>query len=145
AIREGYSMKHEKSTRVAFVYHDGTFLGVYHYLCNLMAAMRALPGQRLVPVVIAGRRSDAQARFAGVEVVRTSLLDRWSPPWLMRHTKRRLLGWDQAMANLLVNHDIQVLSHSPHLGAQSTVAMVGWIGDFQHVHLPSFFSAEESR
>jgi len=138
-------MKRERSNRVAFIYSDGTFLGVYNYLCSLMAAMQKLSGHRLIPVVIAGNRSDAQTRFAGVEILRTSLLDRGSPSYLMRKAKCRILGWDRSLADFLLKHDIQVLSHSPHLGVQSVVATVGWIGDFQHMHFPTLFSAEELR
>jgi glycosyltransferase involved in cell wall biosynthesis len=44
------------------------------------------------------------------------------------------------LQKLLEKHRISLLSHSQALVAGPTV---GWIADFQHVHLPEFFSQEE--
>jgi glycosyltransferase involved in cell wall biosynthesis len=49
------------------------------------------------------------------------------------------------LQRLLRRHGISVLSHSSHLGRQTAVKTIGWIPDFQHVHLPEFFSPEERR
>lgn len=49
------------------------------------------------------------------------------------------------MRRLLRRHGISVLSHAFHLDSQPGVKTIGWIPDFQHVHLPEFFSPEERR
>lgn len=134
-----------KSIRVGFIYHEGMWLGGLNYWRNLFSAVRLLPNASIVPVIISAIHSDVEQQFSDVEIIRTYLLERKSPAWILRKGKSRLLKRDTAMVNLLLEHGIQVLSHSGHLGRQCTVPTVGWIPDLQHIYLPSLFSAAERR
>jgi glycosyltransferase involved in cell wall biosynthesis len=125
---------------------EGDWLGGINYLRNLFAAIRALPGSPIIPVVFTGKRQGkASADFQEIEVVRTSLLDRKSSAWFIRQVIKKASARDTLLLMLLQQNNISVLSHSSHLGRQTAVKTIGWIPDFQHVHLPDFFRAEECR
>ncbi|MES2390242.1 MAG: glycosyltransferase family 1 protein [Acidobacteriota bacterium] len=130
--------------RVGFVLLPVHLLGIHNYLRSLMGAVAMLPGKPIVPVIFCGNnRKDVSADFPGIEMVWTSLLDRKSAAWWARKILMKLTGEDVLLRRLLQKHGVTVLSHSLHLGRQSLVKTIGWIPDFQHVHLPRFFSNEE--
>jgi glycosyltransferase involved in cell wall biosynthesis len=131
-------------TRIGFVLSAGHWLGGKIYLRNLFAALRALPGNTITPVIFTGKRqADASSDFPDVEIVATSMLDRKSPAWLARKIIVKATSQDVLMRRLLQQHNVSVLSHSSHLGRQTAIKTIGWIPDFQHVHLPEFFTSEE--
>jgi len=130
--------------RVGFVLPAELWIGGRNYLRNLLAAIDSLPGKPIVPVLFAGRQTDVGAAdFPSVEIVRTALLDRKSLAWLLRKLLTQAAGQDLLMTRLLKRHGIAVLSHSIDLGRQDAVATLGWIADFQHLHMPELFSQGE--
>jgi len=133
------------SVRVGFVLPAVYWLGGINYLRNLFAAIRALPGSTITPVIFTGRRqADALSDFPELEVVATSMLDEWkSPAWFVRRVIAKVASQDVLLRRLLQHHGVDVLSHSFHLGRQDVVKTIGWIPDFQHVHLPEFFTPGE--
>ncbi len=132
------------SLRVAFILLDGHWLGGKNYLRNLFAAISTLPGGKVAPVIFTGSRNiGVSADFPGVEVVTSSILDRRSVAGLGRRVLAKAGLRDDLLRRLLKRHHISVLSHSFHLGVQSAIKTVGWIPDFQHVHLPEFFTPQE--
>lgn len=132
------------SAKVAFVLPEGHWTGGKNYLRNLFAAIRTLPGNPITPVIFTGRRQvDASSDFPETEIVTTSLLDRRSPAWFARKVIAKATSQDILLRRLLQQHNISVLSHSFHLGRQTAVKTIGWIPDFQHFHLPEFFTPEE--
>jgi glycosyltransferase involved in cell wall biosynthesis len=135
-----------ESTRVGFILPSGDWLGGHNYLRSLFAAMRTLPGSPMTPVIFSGRgKGNASADFSGIEVIQTSVLDRKTSGWLLRQIIAKTTARDTILQGLLRRHGVSVLSHSTHLGRQTAVKTIGWIPDFQHVHLPEFFSPEERR
>jgi glycosyltransferase involved in cell wall biosynthesis len=133
-----------KSTRVGFILPPGDWLGGHNYFRNLFTAIRALPGNPVIPVIITGKsQSNIPADFSGIELIRISALDRMSPAWVLRRIVQKATARDAILAWVLRVHGISVLSHSSHLGRQSAVKTIGWIPDFQHTHLPEFFSPED--
>jgi glycosyltransferase involved in cell wall biosynthesis len=132
--------------RVGFVLLEGHWLGGQNYFRNLFRVLRSLSGEPIVPVIFAGeRQKDAGANFPGVEVVRSSMLDRKSAGWVIRQAIFRLTGRDRMLEGLLRRHGVSVLSHSLHLGRGARVKTIGWIADLQHLHLPELFTKEERR
>ncbi len=129
--------------RTGFVFAAGTWLGGINYFKNLINAIQLLEDSRLVPVVIAGSHSHPETEFQGVEILKTPLLDRLSASWFTRKCLSRTLGQDILFKRFLLKHDIRVLSHSGHIGKQSSIATTGWIPDFQHIHLPEYFTQQE--
>ena len=73
-------------------------------------------------------------------VVRTSILQRKTLPWLVHKLLYKIFG-SMAMVNaLLKRHRIELLSHAwtPYLGKRP-IKVISWIPDFQYLHLPAMF------
>jgi glycosyltransferase involved in cell wall biosynthesis len=132
------------STRIGFILPAGQWLGGRNYLRNLFAAIRCLPDNPMTPVIFTGHSvPDASSDFSEFEIVEASILDRKSPPWFVRKVIGAAASEDILLQRLLLRHNVSVLSHSFHLGRASSVKTIGWIPDFQHIHLPEFFTKEE--
>jgi len=139
-------MNVERRYRVGFILTSNYWIGGKSYLRNLFAAINSLPRNLIDPVVFTGTKEDTKsAEFYQVEVVRTPILDRKSPAWLVREGITRATDYDPLLRRLLQQHDVSILSHLFKLGAKLPIPTIGWIPDFQHVYLPEFFSAEERR
>lgn len=134
----------DKMIRIGFTLPAGYWLGGKTYLRNLFAGLDVLPSRPLMPVLFAGeRQTEARVDFSGIEFVTTPMFDRKKPAWLIRKILAKLATKDLMLIRDLQRRGISVLSHSISLGTQSTIKTIGWIPDFQHVHLPQFFTAEE--
>jgi glycosyltransferase involved in cell wall biosynthesis len=145
-VDEEFAVNKAQSTRVGFVLSSGDWLGGRNYLRNLFAAIRTLLGNPVIPVIFTGTSpSDGSADFPGIEIVRTPVLDRKSVPWYAQKLIAKATGRDIILQRLLQTHGVSVLSHSFDLEGKIAVKTLGWIPDFQHIHLPEFFSAEERR
>jgi glycosyltransferase involved in cell wall biosynthesis len=143
-VGEEIPVKVYNRTRVGFVLPERNWLGGYNYLRNLFAAIRAVPDNTITPVILTGKlQSGTSSDFPKTEFVTTSLFDRKSPAWVVRRVLEKATSQDILLRSLLRQHDVSVLSHSFHLGKQSAVKTIGWTPDFQHVHLPEFFTPEE--
>lgn len=130
--------------RVGFILQSGHWLGGRIYLRNLLAAIRTLPGNTITPVIFTGKRNaDASTDYPETEIVAESLFDRKSPAWFAWKVLQRIASKDVMLRRLLRQHDVFALSHSFQPGALSPVRTIGWIADFQHVHLPEFFTPKE--
>jgi glycosyltransferase involved in cell wall biosynthesis len=143
-VDKEFVMSQTHSTRVGLLLSPSYWLGGRNYLRNLFAAIQTLPDLPITPVLFAGRRQgDVSADFPGIEVVRTSLLDIRSPEWFVRRILAKVSRQDILLRKLLERNNVSVLSHAYHLGRQTSIKTIGWIPDFQHVHLPEFFTQEE--
>ena len=132
-------------TRVAFVLDGPTFQGSVNYFRNLISALALLPGRPVRPYVFIGKTATQELAdtFREATVIRTSLLDdRSLGGRVRRRLKRQLHGRDPLLALLLATHRIRILSHSGPLRGGG-VRTIGWIPDFQHSYLPTFFDDAE--
>jgi glycosyltransferase involved in cell wall biosynthesis len=121
------------------------WLGGANYFRSLLGAIDAVPGRKLQPVLFVGTRYAEEWRdfFPDQEMVVTPLLEPWSPAWTMRKGIQALTARDFMLTALLARHGVRVVSHGIGFGPNSSVKSLGWVPDFQHVHLPSMFSAGE--
>jgi len=134
-------MSKPNSIKVGFVLSEIHLLGVRNYLRNLFAAINTLPGKPIDLVLFAGKNQrDVLTDFPGVELVQSSILDRKSAIWFTRKLLVKITGRDLLLQKLLQRNNVSVLSHSSHLGRQRAIKTIGWIADFQHQHLPEFYS-----
>jgi glycosyltransferase involved in cell wall biosynthesis len=135
--------------RVGFIFDQLTteWMGGVHYFLNLFDALYARADRCVEVVVFVGRRTDRRmlSGFPPVDLIASSIIDVSGPLCALRRLDRRLFAGDRLVAGLLRKHDIQVLSHSGHLGRQRTIPTIGWIPDFQHIEHPEFFSDTEIR
>lgn len=135
-----------KLIRVAFLLtFSDRLLGQLNYFRNLFEALNCLENRRIEPVIFTGSNLDIKLLkdFPPLEIVKTSLLNRKSPPWLIHKILQQILSRDILLERLLEQHKISLLSHSGTLGKNSTISTIAWIPDFQHRHLPDLFSKVE--
>lgn len=127
-----------------FSFDDG-WVGGINYFRNLFTALYALPERKIEAVIFTGLRSPEKhfKGFPPVKIVRSTLFDKGSISWRIRHIVRYRLSRDFLFEILLKRHGISALSHFGWLGKGAAIPSIGWIPDFQHVRLPEFFSADE--
>lgn len=135
--------------RVAFLLSGdpGAWLGGLNYFRSLLGAIETLEDRRIEPLLLTDRRhGEAWGRhFPGIPRVATGLLDRWTPAWGLRKALQVLSGRDLLLQHRLWRLGVDCLSHSLPLGQAPGLRTMGWIPDFQHLHLPAFFTPEELR
>lgn len=148
AARRPLIMANGSKLKVAFTILDGVWLGGFNYFRNLIGALRSHPNLEIEPLIFTGNSSSddkVASEFASVQIVRTSLLARRSPAWFMRKAIHKTSSRDLPLELLLRRSEVSVLSHSRPLGRGSSIATSAWIPDFQHLHLPQFFTEKERR
>ena len=135
--------------RVGFVItaNKASWLGGINYLRTLLTAVTRFGSGDIEPVLFVGHHFDPAARrlLPKVETHETSVLDPRRPGWILRGASIVLSRNDIPTVWLLRRHGIDVISHSGPLGRHPGFPSVSWIPDFQHVHLPEFFSPRELR
>ena len=129
--------------RVGFILPPGGWRGGRNYLRSLFSAIRTLPGNPITPVILSGQNADTSSDFPHIEVIRSSVFDRKSLAWFAQKVIARTTTHDIILQKLLRKHDIAVLSHCLRLDGKIGITTIGWIPDFQHLHLPQFFSEGE--
>jgi len=119
------------------------YFGGLNYLRNLLYALSVLPERQIQPYIFFGKRvdDDVVRDFESLAiVVRTSVLDRMSPLWLLHRILYRWLGSLFVVQVLTRKYGITVLSHAEHLsGVAGSLRLISWIPDFQYLHLPELF------
>jgi glycosyltransferase involved in cell wall biosynthesis len=132
--------------RIAFVLNGNGWMGGVNYYRNLFSALALLPELKLHPVIFVGTEVPERilSNFKNAEIVRTRLLNAGTPLGYLRRILDVVSSrHDPLLAKLLSRHRIDVLSHSGSLSPTGSIKTIGWIPDFQHLHLHEFFSADE--
>ena len=115
------------NVKIGFVFDENLWQGGRSYLPKLLAAIRAVPGVDMTPIVITGTRTgDLSREFPETAIVRAPMLDRMTPRSIMRQF-RTLTSQDVVLHRCLRKQDISVLSHSGHMGGGTEVRTIGWI------------------
>lgn len=129
--------------RVGFVMDfDSDWLGGVNYFRNLLNAIYSSQDRKIEAVIFTGTKT-AAAKFDGfpqVEIINSDIFDRHSAAWFARKISLRLFSSNFLLDRLLTKHNIRVLSHSGFLGSRSGIPAIGWVPDFQHLHLPELYS-----
>jgi glycosyltransferase involved in cell wall biosynthesis len=127
-----------------FLFHDG-WLGGINYYRNLLTAIYDLPEREIEVVIFTGLETPDKhlAGFPPVKIVRSRMFDQNTVTGRVRYFWKRLFSNDLFLTLLLKIHNIHVLSHSDWLSKKTTIPTIGWIPDFQHMHLPELFSDAE--
>ncbi len=123
---------------------DSGWLGGLNYFRNLFSAILALPDRRIEPIVFVGseRARDVLKDFPPVRIIHAGIFGenwRWAG-WRWRCNRR--LRRDVVLEAILRWHGVSILSHT-HTLPSTSIATICWIPDFQDVHLPQFFTADE--
>jgi glycosyltransferase involved in cell wall biosynthesis len=135
--------------RVGFIltFRDQGWLGGINYFRNLLTALQAMPGCGIEPVLLTGPDTDQTiiGGFPRFETVVAPELRQSGPAWIARRAGARLLRRDLPLAGLASRLGLRLVSHHGFLGSIGRVPLLGWIPDFQELHLPEFFSGAELR
>jgi len=128
--------------RVGFVIEDNGWLGGLNYFRNLFNAIYKMSDRKIELVIFTGRSTNLElfADFPSVEIIQTSYLDRFYPLWVLHKVGYHFFLNDLFFERLLRKYQIDLLSHSDYLSAKSSIPTLGWIPDFQCIHLPDFFT-----
>lgn len=132
---------------IAYNFNDSDWFGGRNYFASLFSALGAIsrPGLKMVLVMGHKTQSSLPEQFPSVEVLRTSLMDRMHPAWLARQLTLRKFQNDYLLAWYLSRHGIDLLSHSGYLGPRSSIRTMPWLYDFQFIHLPEYWTAQQIR
>lgn len=124
-----------------------SWLGGIHYYQGLLSAIAALPDRRIEPVLVSSAAEPIERALdcAGFEVVHTRLLDRHRLPPLLQQVLHHARRLDGRLEALLLRLGIRVVSHTNRGWDWHRVRSMGWIYDFQHLHLPQIFPDEHRR
>jgi glycosyltransferase involved in cell wall biosynthesis len=130
------------TTCVAFVMTDVSWTGGINYFRSLFDAIALAAGSRFRVVLLTqpGRQEWAKTQFGQRPVIESRWVAGAGLNRFLRTGCRRLLGRDLILERLLAGSGIALSSHGPALGRTSSVPSLVWIPDFQHLHLPHFFS-----
>lgn len=139
--------KVNSKVRVGLILNIGTgWLGGVNYARNLLTALHRLPSVAIAPVIFTGSSDRSLfSDFPPFEIVQSELVNPGKFPWFMRKGIATISSRDRLFERLLQRHGVSVLSHSDYLGTGSPIASIGWIPDFQFLHLPELYSTEEVR
>ncbi|WP_051241441.1 glycosyltransferase family 4 protein [Azohydromonas australica] len=136
--------------RIAFVqqFSDKDWLGGKNYFSSLMNAIHAVAPDSIQMVLFTGHKITAELprELPFLDVVRTPLLDRRHPAWIGRQLMRSWyrLQHDPVFDRLLQRERIDLLSHTePLVAARTSIKTLGWLPDFQFMHLPQFWSEKQ--
>lgn len=133
--------------RVGFVLEGYNWLGGINYYRSLLSALVLIPDRKIHLIIFVGTEvpEDIVRNFYCVEIVRSKVLDSHTPLSLLRRAIRKFSGQRDLILNrLLEKHNVDVLSHySGTLPRRTRIKTIGWIPDFQYLHLPELFTEND--
>jgi glycosyltransferase involved in cell wall biosynthesis len=139
--------KRGEMIRVGFVIEKSqeNWMGGINYFQNLIQMIYKLPERKIEAVLFLGKQSNLELfrNFPPIEIIHTELLDRGSLKWFIRSVLKYLFSKDSILEDLLIKHQISLLSHSGYIGKGAKIPVLGWIPDFQHRYLPHHFTVDE--
>ena len=133
-----------KRVGIAYQFNDIDWLGGKNYFSTLFSALQRMHGNEFDFVLITGRktRTSLPDDFKWLEVVKTSLMDRYSIAWLIRQIFLRTLGNDPLLSWYLRYRQIDILTHNGPLVKGGRVKSLPWLYDFQFLHLPELWKVK---
>lgn len=121
------------------------WLGGMNYYQNLISAIYSLDNRKIEIVVFTNTTTDPESIIENkkVRVIPTRLLDKKPAFAFLRRVSRRVLGKDIILERLLKKYNVSVLSHSGYFGRKSRLPAIGWIPDFQYIHITDNFTKQD--
>lgn len=121
------------------------WLGGSHYFRNLLTALADLPQTAIQPVLLtnAGQAPALLAELPSADWRQPSALRRGGPTWIARKLLGAWGGRDFLLERDLAKMNVDVLSHSGHLGPGARIPTMAWIPDFQHLRLLQTYADRE--
>lgn len=142
--------KNDCLIRVGFaILGSKQWLGGMTYLFNLLFAISKLDNKnkKIHPIIFLGEKAEENVVSMYkpcAELLRTPIYDRWHALWFANTILTKLTGTNYFLDRVLVKNDIKVFSHAlMPIRKKSRYKVIGWIPDFQHIHMPEMFSKKE--
>lgn len=124
------------------------YTGGLNFIWNLLYAISLVKDKDVEPYVFLGAEVEEPvlARFRPyAKIVRTSVLDRKSLLWFVHKVLVKFFGSLLVVNALMRKYGIAVVSHAQYFyGKHPAYRVIGWIPDFQYLHLPEFFPGLDS-
>lgn len=123
------------------------WLGGTSYFRNLLTALADLPEREIQPVILTsiGSRPALAAELPSADWRCPPSLQRYHPRWIARKLMAPFTDGERLLERDLQALDIDVLSHSGHLGPGARIPALAWIPDFQHLRLPHNYTPRQLR
>jgi glycosyltransferase involved in cell wall biosynthesis len=137
-------------TKVAFLGYSYSrdWMGGVNYMSNLFFAISRLKDRSIEPIVFLGTNTDLlviEKLNPHVKIIQNSLFDKKSVKWYISKILEKVFGNNFLVERVLLKHEISVISHSNIINGYKNFIKINWITDFQHLHFPDFFSADEQK
>jgi glycosyltransferase involved in cell wall biosynthesis len=130
--------------RVGFLLNNVSWMGGVNYYKNLFFALAKYQSENIQVIVFVGhstKEKEIYEKYA--EVIKERFFDFNSLKNIYGRICNKLFrDKDWYLRKIIKKHRINVLSHSP-FAEMKGVKTIPWIEDFQHIHLPEFFTEEE--
>lgn len=134
--------------RIGFLFPglNSGWLGGVHYFRNLIAAIETSSAKSIEPVVVVA--SDLAENIVSdaipcKQILKVNSFRKFSFSWLVDRVCDRILGFRPFLTRELAKNNIDLVSHYMGVGPFTKIQTLGWIPDFQHLHLPDFFRPQE--
>lgn len=119
------------------------YSGGINYIRNLLYALSLVNDASVKPYIFFSSDipTDIEAQFTPLAtVVKTKLLKRGTGVWYLNKVFYKLFGSMSLVNAFLKSYDIRILSHVWFVyKGRSPFKIIGWIPDFQYLHLPELF------
>ena len=130
--------------RVGFILNNVGWTGGVNYYKNLLFALAKYPSENIEIVVFVGhstKETEIYEKYA--TVIKDSFFDFYSDENIFGISCNESF-YDEScyLQEILKKHKINVLSHTSLVGLKG-IKTIAWIPDFQHIHLPQFFTEKE--
>lgn len=131
--------------RVAFIINNADWSGGINYFKNLILALQSEKNHSIEPVIITHRKVNTGWFLEhNIEVICTPLVDEKSTFYIPSLMCREFFNYqDYPLYFYLRKQKIDVLSHYNGFIRGGKIKYLAWIPDFQHFHLPYFFTARQ--
>ena len=133
-----------------FLHPTMEWVGGINYYRNLFSAINKIDEKNISAIVFLPKNLDKKIvemlalDERNLKVVRTTMLQKYSPYWFFWKFIRKIFGSDLAALPLCMMYGIRIVSHS-NFANIPIVRIINWIPDFQHIHLSAFFGIKEAR
>lgn len=138
--------KPEKITVGFFPPSNRAWMGGVNFYCNLFYALERASSIDFDLVVFVGRVTSDDVidmyKPHKTKIVKTAFLDRFSLGGIVDRLCYKTIGIRPFLSRLLKKYSIDAVSHVVYdMGV--SVKQIGWIPDFQHLHLSQMFTEKE--
>lgn len=125
------------------------WMGGINYFRNLFLAVGTFAGSQVEICLVVPANVDEEALRmmlppapSNVKVTRAKLLQKGHPHWFAWRVVRKIFGSEVGARPLVKKLRLDAVSHSDFVHGTG-VPVLNWLPDFQHVHLPHMFDADE--